>query len=107
MTEEFDFNRVPGKNPHTVKTKYIKKEKELITHLEKLWCAMFVSEGWYEMWRHHNDNTYQICGIQVYRQYALKCKAIGIVEFDRILNNYETSMKMGEDIPASFVYGEY
>ena len=67
---------------------------------------MFVSEGWYEMWRHYRDYSSQLPEGQLYRRYALKCKTVGIVEFDRILNNYETAMKMGEDIPASFVYGE-
>jgi hypothetical protein len=70
----------------------------MITHLEKLWCAMFVSEGWYEMWRHHKDGPY--------RSHALKCKTVGIVEFDRILNKYENSMKKGDSVPEMFVYGD-
>ena len=76
-------------------------------HLEILWCAMFVSEGWYEIWRHYRDYSLQLPEGQLYRRFALKCKTVGIVEFDRTLNKYETSMKIGDAVPEMFVYGDY
>jgi hypothetical protein len=79
---------------------------EMITHLEKLWCALFVSEGWYESWRRFKDYPLVLsegCG---FRQHALKCKTVGIIEFDRILNGYETSMKMDDAVPEMFIYGD-
>lgn len=75
----------------------------MISHLEKLWCALYVSEGWYEMWRHYNDYTLELPEGRVYKKYALKCKAIGIVEFDRMLNKYDISLT-DEGLPSIFVY---
>lgn len=78
----------------------------MITHLEKLWCAMFVSEGWYESWRCHEDYPLYLPAALKWRQLALRHKAIGIVEFDRMLNQYEDVMKSGENIKDIFVFGE-
>ena len=111
MTEEFDFNRVPGKNPHTVKTKYIKKGNKLSNHLEILWCAMYVSEGWYESYRRFSLYSVEppLGSDSLGREYgklALRYKAIGIVEYDRMLNKYDEAMKDGNILKKVFVFGD-
>lgn len=76
------------------------------THLERLWCAMFVSEGWYEMWRLYNDYPLELPEGKTYRKFALKAKMNGIIEYDRVLNNYESAIKCGDSVPSMFVNGE-
>ena len=40
------------------------------------------------------------------KRFALKCKTVGIIEYDRTLNQYETAMLSGEGIDKIFVFGE-
>lgn len=75
----------------------------MITHLEKFWCALWVSEGWYDAWNRCKDFSLELPEGLSYRRYALKAKAIGIVEFDRTLNKYGETI---DDIVDIFVYGD-
>lgn len=69
-------------------------------HLEKLWCALFVSEGWYEIWRLYRNYPLDLPAGLVKRKLALRARAVGIVEFDRTLNKYGTVNQQ-----EIFVYG--
>ena len=40
------------------------------------------------------------------KRFAIKCKAVGIVEYDRVLNQYEESVVTGKGVENIFVYGE-
>lgn len=73
----------------------------MISHLEKLWCALYISEGWYDSWERYKDYSLILPKGELWRQMALRHKAIGIVEYDRMLNNYETSQ-----VENVFVFGE-
>lgn len=72
----------------------------MITYLEKYWCALFVSEGWYESWRMFKDYSLSLPEGSSYRRMALRHKTIGIIEFDRTLNNYDTNK-----VEKIFVFG--
>jgi hypothetical protein len=52
-------------------------------YLESLWCAMYISEGWYTIWEKYKNSKDNHL-----RRLALKSKMISIIEYDRILNNY-------------------
>lgn len=73
-------------------------KKKASSYYEKLWAAMFISEGWYELWRHfssQNDPEAQ--------RKALLCKTVGIVEYDRCMAMYDDANKSVENL---FVYKE-
>ncbi len=72
----------------------------MITHLEKLWCALYVSSTWYESWERYKDSS------PIMKRFAIKCKAVGIVEYDRVLNQYEESVVTGKSMKNIFVYGD-
>jgi len=75
----------------------------MVTHLEKLWCALWISQGWYETWIRYKDYPTHLPEGTKFRRYALKSKTIGLLEFDRTINNYG---KSADEIVNIFVYGD-
>lgn len=55
-----------------VSMKMIYFQKDWMTNLYK---SLYVSEGWYELWKHNQDTSY-----------GLYCKTTALVLFDRHLN---------------------
>lgn len=52
-------------------------------NLEAIWCALFISSHWYETWEQYKTSTHL-----VFKRLALKSKMIAIIEYDRVLINY-------------------
>lgn len=57
-------------------------------YLESLWCALYCSENFYSSWLNFKDWPRVLPESAHLRGMALKHKAMAMVEFDRILNDY-------------------
>lgn len=71
----------------------------MYTLLEKFWCALFVTSGWHEMWVKYSDSNSNRM-----RRFALKCKMISIIEFDRTINSYDLIFSDPEKLKDVFIY---